>query len=102
MSDLGFERLPPTVLQPTPHADTGTTTSGALEGAADKPTVQSRWFGTLLGGSQKVNGYTVHLFADPAGWNITCGADITPPTAGNTVVVGFFDDNSVAIIGVSS
>jgi hypothetical protein len=93
VSDLSFDRLPPTIFVP------GDTTAAAIDGASDKPTVQSTWFGTLVGGSKAI-GYTVHLFADPPGVNIVVGTDITAPAAGTTVQVGFKSDNSVSIVGV--
>lgn len=92
--DLGFVRLPPTVLAPTPSPSTVTA------GATDQAQPTGRWYGTLISGA--TGAWVVHLFADPSGYNIVVGAEVTLPatSVGATVVVGFFEDNSVAIVGV--
>lgn len=100
MSDnLGFTRLPPDVLQPTPQTNA---TAGALAGAADQPTVQTRWLGKIVGTvSTPASGFVVHLFADPDSYNVTVGNELaTTPSIGDTVIVGMLDDYSIAIIGV--
>lgn len=96
MSD-GFERLPPTILSPTVRDAVATATAAQPPG----PSPGVRHYGDVIGGGSQP-GWTVHLYADPPGHNVTCGADVTGVTVGARVIVGFFDDTSMSIVAVLS
>lgn len=94
MSDLSFERLPPTILSPTAREAVAAVT--AKDAARS---VASQWYGDVIGGNA-TTGWVVQLYADPPGYTVTCGADVSlgASSIGQRVKVGFFDDGSMAIV----